>query len=520
MPAGLAAAAWRTPPVLSVLAMTVLGALQTLAYVHTAWWPVPLLAMAGLLVMLNRATPARAALLGWAYGTGWLVAGVWWLYISMHDYGGLPAPLAAAAVLLLAATLSLYAAAAAAAYARWRRGGASDVLLWAVLWLLAEWCRGVLFTGFPWLALGYSQLDGPLATLTPWLGVYGMGAVAAALAASAACWVTQPRAWPVPVTAAAVCAVLAAAPVVHFTQAAGELSVTLLQPNVKQDEKFAAQHLPRSLAWVALQLKTNVADLVISPETAVPLLPSQLDEMAPGLWAALQQHFAVPGRAALVGVPLGDEKQGYTNSVVGLSAGAAYRYDKTHLVPFGEFIPTGFRWFTELMNIPLGDFARGVPNPPSMLVQGQRVAPNICYEDLFGEELARRFANPASAPTVMVNISNIGWFGQTVAVAQHLNITRLRTLEFQLPMARATNTGATAVVDHLGRVQASLAPHTEGVLNARVQGRAGVTPFAWWAARWGLWPLAGAAALVLVLLAARAERARRGGAGVGAAPRP
>ncbi len=498
---------WPMLALMSLLAA--LGALQTLAYVHTTWWPVPLVAMAALLVALNRATPARAALLGWAYGTGWLVAGVWWLYISMHHYGGLPAPLAAGAVLLLSAVLSLYVAAAAAAYARWRRGGASDVLLWAALWLLAEWCRGVLFTGFPWLALGYSQVDGPLAALAPWLGVYGIGAAAAAVTAAAACVAARPRAWPLPLAAAAVCAALAAAPKVNFTQAVGELSVSLLQPNVKQDEKFVSQHLPRTLAWVATQLKSSTADLVVSPETAVPLLPIQLEEIAPGLWPALQQHFAVPGRAALVGVPLGDADRGYTNSVIGLSAGAAYRYDKTHLVPFGEFIPTGFRWFTELMNIPLGDFARGVPNPPSMTVQGQRVAPNICYEDLFGEELARRFANPATAPTVMVNISNIGWFGQTVAVAQHLNITRLRTLEFQLPMVRATNTGATAVVDHQGRVQAALPPHTEGVLNARVQGRVGVTPFAWWASRWGLWPLAAAAALVVVLLAARAATARR-----------
>ena len=507
-----AASAGRAPrTVVWMLLLAALGALQTLAYVHTAGWPLPLLTMAVLLVALNAATPARAAALGWAYGTGWLVAGVWWLYISMHHYGGLPAPLAAAAVLLLCAVLSLYAAAAAAAYARWRRGRLTDALLWAALWLLAEWCRGVLFTGFPWVALGYSQVDGPLAALAPWVGVYGIGAVLAALAAGAAAVVSRPRGWPALALAAAVVAALAAVPPAQFTQPAGELSVTLLQPNVKQDQKFVAEHLPRTLAWVAMQLRGSTADLVVSPETAVPLLPYQLQEMAPGLWPALQQHFAAPGRAALVGVPLGDEIKGYTNSVVGLSAGAPYRYDKTHLVPFGEFIPTGFRWFTELMNIPLGDFARGVANPPSMAVKGQRVAPNICYEDLFGEELARRFVDPATAPTVMVNISNIGWFGETVAVAQHLNITRMRTLEFQLPMVRATNTGATAVVDHRGRVVAALAPHTEGVLNASVQGRAGVTPFAWWAGRFSLWPLAGAAAvnvLVLALMAA-AERARR-----------
>jgi apolipoprotein N-acyltransferase len=187
--------------------------------------------------------------------------------------------------------------------------------------------------------------------------------------------------------------------------------------------------------------------------------------------------------------------------VVGLSAGAAYRYDKLHLVPFGEFIPTGFRWFTELMNIPLGDFARGVPNPPSFPVRGQRVAPNICYEDLFGEELARRFAEPALAPTIFANVSNIGWFGDSIALPQHLNISRFRTLEFQRPMLRATNTGVTAVIDHRGRVVAQL-PHFErGALESRVEGRTGLTPFAVWASRWGLWPLGLGAALVVVAAA-------------------
>ena len=166
-----------------------------------------------------------------------------------------------------------------------------------------------------------------------------------------------------------------------------------------------------------------------------------------------------------------------------------YRYDKWHLVPFGEFIPRGFRWFTDLMNIPLGDFARGVLNPPSFAAAGQRVAPNICYEDLFGEELARRFVDEALAPTVLANVSNMGWFGDSSAIVQHLNISRLRALELQRPLIRATNTGATAVVDHRGQVRAELAPHTRGVLLSSVQGREGLTPYARWAAHAGLWPL-------------------------------
>ena len=507
---------------LEPLAIAALGALQTLAFVHTALWPLPLAAMAVLVWRLNAAAPGRAALLGWCYGTAWLCAGTWWLFISMHRYGGLPAPLAGAAVLALSAALSLYLAAACAAYARWRRGGAADVALFAAVWLLAELARGLLFTGFPWVASAYAMVDAPLAALAPWLGVFGIGAVMAALAAGVVVAAQAARRGagvrPAALALAAPLGLLLAAVAVpaDFTRPAGTLQVALLQTNVAQDQKFAVEHMPEALAWVARELVESNADLVVAPETAVPLLPDQLAEFVPGYWQLLQARFRERG-AALVGVPLGDYERGYTNSVVGLSAGAEYRYDKHHLVPFGEFIPTGFRWFTRMMNIPLGDFNRGGLDQASFAVAGQRVAPNICYEDLFGEELAQRFADPASAPTLMANISNIGWFGHTVAIPQHLNISRLRTMELQRPMLRATNTGATAVIDHRGVVTAQLAPHTRGVLVAAAQGRTGITPFAWWAARWGLWPLVALAVLV-VLLCALIRRGPNVGPGEPAAP--
>lgn len=504
------------------LALAAAGAVQTFAFVHTWVWPLPLAGAALLAVCLARATPGGAFLLGWSYGTGWLLAGVWWLFISMHRYGALPAPLAAAAVFALAAALSLYLGAAAAAFARWRWGQvAADAALFAALWLLAELARGVLFTGFPWLAAGYSQVDAPLAALAPWLGVYGIGAVLAGLGAAIGLGVAT-RTWRAPAVALAVLAALAAAPVPVFTRAAGEVDVALLQTNVPQDEKFDTERLPVTLGAVQAALLSAQADLVVAPETALPLLPGQLQDFAPGYWPRLVEHFSGAGtqRAALIGMPLGDYDRGYTNSVVGLGGsgapGATYRYDKAHLVPFGEFIPVGFRWFTELMNIPLGDFARGRPDPPPFAAAGQRVAPNICYEDLFGEELARRFVGgAAAAPTLFANLSNIAWFGPTIAVDQHLHISRLRTLEFQVPMVRATNTGATAAITHEARVTAMLAPHTRGALAARVQGREGVTPYAWWAGRFGLAPLAACAAAVMLGVIAAGRRAARRGTGAG-----
>ncbi len=562
-------AAWRQAPAL--LAAAAAGAVQTLAFFQPAAWPLPLLAIALLAGLVGQATPRRAAALGWVFGCAWLGAATWWLFISLHRYGGLPAPLAVAAVALLSGLLSVYLALGLAWVARQRRGRPMrDATRFAAAWLAAELARGVWFTGFPWAATGYSQVDGPLAVLAPWIGVYATGALVAWVAACVGMGLAaalgrhpsrvgggavargQPaqarRAWLPVLLGLAVLALPAAWQAVRgapdFTQPSGTLRVALLQTNVAQDEKFAAEHLPATLDWVAQALLAADADLVLAPETAVPLLPDQLAELAPGYWAALAAHFGQPGGpAALIGVPLGSYGEGYTNSVVGLSgtgAGAgvgtgtgtgagvgtgtgtavaaaaggvavgvarpAYRYDKSHLVPFGEFIPTGFRWFTALMNIPLGDFNRGPLNAPSFWVRGERVAPNICYEDLFGEALALRFADAATAPSILANVGNIAWFGDTIAVPQHLQISRQRSLELQRPMLRATNTGATAVIDHRGVVTAALPAFTRGVLTATVQGRQGLTPFARWSAAAGLWPLWALAALGLAWPASRAGR--------------
>ena len=484
------------PFALELLLAAALGALHSLPFVWTQAWPLQLAIVVLLAWRVASATPWRAAALGLAFGTAWLGAGTWWLFISMHRYGGLPAWLTVLAITLLCAALSLYLAAAMAAFVRWRSGSAApDALLFSALWLLAELARGIIFTGFPWVASGYAHVDGPLAVLAPWLGVYGLGSVGAGLAAW--CGLSARGGWgraTLPLAATVVLLVgLSFAGPGRYSRPGSTLRVTLLQSNVAQDEKFAVELIPKALDWARVQLLAAKGDLVVAPETIIPLLPEQL---APAYWESLLQHYQQGRQAALIGLPLGNETIGYTNSAAGISAGTKafpegfYRYDKHHLVPFGEFIPVGFKWFTRMMNIPLGDFNRGPLVAPSFTVGPERVAANICYEDLFGEDLAARFTDTASAPTIFANISNIGWFGESIAVDQHLNISRMRALEFQRPMLRATNTGATVVIDHTGRVTHRIAPFTQGVLDAEVQGRHGMTPFARWASLSGLWPAA------------------------------
>jgi apolipoprotein N-acyltransferase len=503
----------------SALVVIVAGLLHA-ASISTPWDRQPagwlqLIALGLLAWQLDRsARPMHAGVLTWIFSTAWLSGTFWWMFVAMHTYAGLAAWLAAFAVVALAAVLSLYYGISGAMFralaprSKWSAG-----VLFAALWLLAELARGVWFTGFGWGAAGYAHI-GALARSAQYIGAYGVTALVALVAYLISAWLQQPRTTSrlgLAGLAALIAAVMAWAPG-DFTRAGASLKVALLQGNIAQDEKFqAGTGVVDSLRWYGDQLNASTAALVVAPETAIPLLPQQLPD---GYWTALQQRFTTGTQAALVGIPLGDPKAGYTNSVVGFKPGAAtasvtadrlvYRYDKHHLVPFGEFIPPMFRWFTEMMNIPLGDFNRGDIGQASFEWQGQRLAPNVCYEDLFGEELGARFIDPASAPTIFVNLSNIGWFGNTVAIDQHLNISRMRALEFGRPFIRATNTGDTAIIDYTGRVIQSLPRFTRGVLLGQVQGRNGVTPYAWWVSRFGLWPLwLLASAIVLMAFARR-----------------
>nr|WP_293603035.1 apolipoprotein N-acyltransferase [Polaromonas sp. UBA4122] len=467
------------------------------------WW-LQVLALVLLVAQLDGCRSwKRAAWLGGLFATAMLCATFWWLYISMHVYGGLAAPLTVLAIVLLAAFLALYYAAASGLFvvlAPVQR--APRVLVFAALWLLAELARVKLFTGFPWGEGGYAHVDGWARPLAAWVGVHGLSFVAALVAAWLAMSLRPPRTrWLTVLSLVLLSVAVAWLPVlntVHIedTPAPSEaLSVTLLQGNIPQDEKFqSGTGVATALRWYGEQLRDAKTQLVVAPETAIPLLPQQLPK---DYWQALQSRFATGQQAALIGLPLGSFQAGYTNSVIGLKPNEPnllepprpYGYDKNHLVPFGEFIPTGFRWFTERMQIPLGDFNRGAVGQASFDWKGQRLAPNICYEDLFGEELGARFTDAALAPTIFVNLSNIAWFGNTIAIDQHLQISRMRALEFDRPMIRATNTGATVIIDHRGQVTHSLPRYTRGALVGEVEGRSGITPYAWWVSRYGLWPL-------------------------------
>ena len=487
-----------------------LGPLQT----GQAWGGLQIGSLAVLAWQLGPTLSARrigqAAKLAWLFACAMLCGTFWWLYISMHFFGGLPAPLAVLAVFALAAALGLYYALAGALMA-WLAPSAAvgRAALFAAAWLLAEIARVQVFTGFPWGEGGYAHIDGWARPLAGWVGVHGLTLLAAFVAALLATCLRALQATRGLQAGMATAALLVACLLVSLLPAAyapaplrAPLSVTLVQGNIAQDQKFQAGTGVRdALTFYAEQLQAAQTALIVLPETALPLLPAQLP---PGYWAAIAQRFASGQQAALIGLPIGSAQEGYSNAVLGLKPGAtAYRYEKHHLVPFGEFVPPFFQWFIRMMNIPLGDFNRGPLVQTALEWQGERLAPNICYEDLFGEEIGAQFKDAARAPTVLVNVSNIAWFGNTVAIDQHLNISRMRSLEFARPMLRATNTGATVVIDAQGRVTHALERHTRGALVAQVQGADGLTLYARWVSHFGLtpWWLLGGSVLLIAALA-------------------
>lgn len=476
-----------SPPFLSILRPLLAGGLTVFSFAPFGWWPLQIVALALLFgPLLSQNSAHAAARSGWLFGMASIAAGTHWLYVSMHVYGGLPSILAIAAVLLLAASLgllygiSLYGAARLST--TFSSVSVRALLILPTCWMLADWTRGWIFTGFPWIVTGYAHTQSPLSGFAALIGVYGLGWLAALMAGALALLMH----WRAGYRVAGLLLILIPVAGVslqslHWTRPHGQpISVRLLQGNVPQDMKFSASQLQASLSLYQQLITEAPADLIVTPETALPVLPTSLPAAYLDQLATFTQ---TSGSQLLIGMPWTTAPGIYLNSVLGMTEGQtqAYRYDKHHLVPFGEFIPPGARWFIDLMTIPLGDFGRGDLVQPPFRVKDQWVLPNVCYEDLFGEEIATQLSAAADrnspVPSLLLNVSNIAWFGDTIALPQHLQISQMRALETGRPMLRATNTGMTAVIDERGQLRAQLPAYTQGSLAVRVQGMQGATPY-------------------------------------------
>jgi apolipoprotein N-acyltransferase len=523
----------------------VAGALAVLGFAPFGLFPLPILALAALFWLWSQTErPAQAAWLGFAFGMGLFCAGINWIYVALHEYGYMHPILAAIATALFAAVNATLPALAGYVVSRFivrptntpspLRGegwgeGTRCVLLMLVMpaiWTLAEWLRGLLFTGFPWLSLGYSQVpNSPLAGYAPLLGVYGVSLIVAVSAGLIVTFALRyrrvnekeglrylspngknwSRSGKIALTVLLALWVIGAVlRTIDWTHPQGEpLKVSLLQGNIAQDTKFSEDALIGTLETYRRLAQSSDARLIVMPETALPLLRENVPE---SYQTILREHVRKQGGDILIGA-FEKEHGNYYNSVYSLGSSESQHYRKDHLVPFGEFIPlrSVFGWIVnDLLDIPMGDQASGGANQAPLNVAGQKVAVNICYEDAFGEEIIR--ALPQA--TLLVNVTNDAWYGDSYAAIQHNQLSQMRTLETGRMMLRATNTGVTSVIGVDGRIQAMLPQHEEGVLTAQVQGYLGSTMYV----RWGNWAMLG---LIALMLSAAYSLSRRGRVGVG-----
>jgi apolipoprotein N-acyltransferase len=454
-----------------------LGAASVFGYAPFLLFPLPVLTLAALAWLWREAAPGRSALLGFAYGAGLFLAGVSWVYVSMHVFGGMPPLLAGLAAFLFCCVLGLFPALAGLLFAKLRRRRLfADALLGAAAWTLAEWLRGWVLTGFPWLAIGYAQTPpSPLAGFAPVLGVYGVGFISALIAVLAGLTYAERRhGLQAGIAIAALLAVGAALTRIEWSQPAGRpIGASLLQGNIEQSLKWKPERLQQSLDTYLRLARAHPAELIVLPETALPLMLDQL----PRDYLAELRRAAHDGRGGvLLGIAAQDAQGRYYNSAVGFAKEGLQAYSKRHLVPFGEFTPPAFAWTLALLKIPMSNFTAGAATQSPLALAEQRVAVNICYEDVFGEEIIR--ALPEA--TLLVNLSNTAWFGDSLAQPQHLQIAQMRALETGRVMLRATNTGMTAIVGPNGRVDRVLPPFSEGALVAEVSGYTGATPYVRW----------------------------------------
>ncbi len=461
---------------LAVLAEIPYGGWLQIPVLSVVWW---------LLIKMNLRSLKNCFAAGLIFGAGYFISALWWIYISLHDVGGMNAVLSCTAVVLLSSYMAIYFSIATLSISYFKINKLSGLVL-SASWVLAEYLRGHIFTGFPWMGFSEAQVNGPFGAIAPYLG--GLGCIFFTIWTS---WqLLQVSKKPFFAFTGIVCLILGAHMLSywHFTTPIGKpFSVKLIQGNFSPSFVFMPEGALQQIRFYSLNLSDTSADLIVAPETAFPW---PTDNLPIETLNKLQQ-FANNTNSNLlfgaIGKQLNPSEVGeFSNRAIGLRPSApAFVYDKSHLVPFGEFIPPGFNWFIKSFNVPLSNFSRGDKNqaPFQISLNGQlpiNAVVTICYEDIFGDELATRIRNSSDEINLLINITNLAWFGMSQAPMQQLRLSQLRSLETGLPSLRSTNTGITAILGPDGKVLGQLNQFTQAILNQNLQAFTGKTLYVLW----------------------------------------
>jgi len=457
------------------------GLLVPFAFAPYKMAPIVILSMCALLLAWHECSSKRAFFRGWLFGLAMFGFGVSWIHISMHRFGGVAEPLSIFLTVLFVAFLALFPALTGYLAKRFFTGQAKHtgiffLLTIPALWTVVEWIRGMIFTGFPWLSLGYSQIDMPLSGAAPILGVFGISYLLVLTSGLLVYAYTNPlQNYQKPLLAiAAIWVIPGLLNLVSWTQPEGDpITISIVQGNVTQDKKWLPeQRVPTLNLYAKLSRENWSSDVIIWPETAVPTFY----HLAKPFLKSLAQEARLNGSELLVGLPIYNEySKTYYNSMVSLGRDEGF-YEKRHLVPFGEYFPfpSFFNPITAYFNIPMSDFSPGDPEASIVKVAGINVGISICYEDAFGEEIA--YSLPDAK--LLINASNDAWFGDSIAPHQHLEIARMRAVETGRYLVRSTNTGVSAFIDDKGDIISTSPQFKTHVLTEKVQPMSGMTFYA------------------------------------------
>jgi apolipoprotein N-acyltransferase len=483
------------------------GLVMALAFAPFGAWPLALASPAILFLSWRTASPGRAAWRGLLFGVGLFGLGVSWVYVSMHEFGNMPLPLAAFATFLFVVILSLYLALFGYVQARVfnPQHALHPVLVLPAMWVLFEWWRSWFLSGFPWLNLGYSQVDTPLVGYAAVVGVYGVSFVVALSAGLFVAMLLHPARRVVYLASiAAIWAVgFALVQVGWVTPAGAPLRAVLVQGNIPLSEKWNPRKLPDVLKrYRELTFAASPADLVLWPEAAIPAL---LHRIPADYLPALREYSREHRTDFLIGVlEYQPTPRAFYNTVVTVGEGPQQLYRKQHLVPFGEYVPLRgfFSWLMRSFDIPMSELAAGASSQGPLRVAGHEVGISVCYEDAFGEEVIRALPNAS----LLANVSEDAWFGASFAPHQRMQMARMRAIEAGRPMLRAANTGPSAAIDHRGRVTHRSEQFEAAALAVEIQPMQGSTPYA----RTGNPPIVVLLCLSLAVAGWRGYRARTG----------
>lgn len=468
------------------LSLFAAGALFPLALAPFSLWPIASLSIAVLFWQLQHQSITQALIKASVYGFGLFFVGASWVYVSIHEHGFIPAPLALLATALFCLFLALLFAAPFTLSALIPQTPSAWIIGLPAIWVLSEWIRTWIFTGFPWLFAGYAHTQTWLNGWAPVGGVLWLSFISA-LSAVVLAQLGQGKIAKRATSMAAVALLLLtvcgyALQYKTWTVPSGQrLDVVLVQPNIDQHKKWASDSLPNILAQLKEQSKAHWgADLVVWPEAAVPALSHRVQ----GFLGTMHQRAEASETTLLSGIPTYDRAQKkYHNSMIALGNIESERqYNKTRLVPFGEYVPmeSVLRGLITFFNLPMSTFSLGADNQAPFTVQGENISTAICYEVVYPDLVARNSRDSS----VLLTVSNDTWFGQSLGPQQHMQMAQMRALENAKPMIRGTNNGISALVDHQGRIYQSIEQYTQGELVGTIEPRNGRTVFS----LLGSWP--------------------------------